>query len=115
MEQTNETDKLLDSWDDFVSGNFLKAIDVNSPEDAFVVVSVDIAEKDEKKNIRLEFQRNGKDYDFDVNKTNAKKLKELGVVNPKALISKKVFFRKALVRNPKTNQEVEGLRIYKVE
>jgi hypothetical protein len=120
MEVKMENDKQLDSWDDFLSGNFLKAADVNNQEDAYVVVDVEVATrkeagKEDKQNIRLSLERNEKESEFDLNKTNAKKLKDLGITSPKALIGKKVYFKKALVRNPKTNAEVESLRVWKIE
>lgn len=105
----------LESWDGFVSGNFLKAVDVDSENDAYVCVDVEMIDRDEKKQVRLHLQRNEKESEFDLNKTNAKRLKELGVETPKAVIGKKIYFKKVLVRNPKTNAEVESLRIHKVE
>ena len=111
-----ENEPTTDSWDGFISGNFLRAIDVQSENDAYVVVDVTLKEDPDKKiKIQLNLQRNELNSDFQLNKTNAKKLKELGIISPKALIGKKVYFRKALVRSPKTNQEVESLRIAKIE
>lgn len=104
-----------DSWDNYISGTFLKAIDVNSDQDAFICTEVAESDREGVKQIRLTLERNAKEYELDLNKTNAKKLKELGLASPKATIGKKLFFKKALVRNPKTNQEVEGLRIYRIE
>lgn len=104
----------LNSWDEFVSGNFLKAIDINSGEDAYVCVDVEQVDRDGQPQIRLHLERNEKESEFDLNKTNAKKLKELGIESPKQTIGKKLYFKKVLVRNPKTNQEVESLRIYKI-
>lgn len=107
----------LDSWDDYISGNFLKAVNVNSEEDAFVVLAVEQGTEPDGqgKRIRLHLQRNEIEYDFDLNKTNSAKLKELGSESPKTLIGKKIYFRKVLVRNPKTNMEVDGLRISKLD
>jgi len=105
----------LDNWNDFISGNFLKAIDVNSQEDAYVCVDIEQVDRDGVAQIRLHLERNEKEADFDLNKTNAKKLKDLGLASPKAVIGKKIYFKKALVRNPKTNAEVESLRIWKVD
>jgi len=113
-EEKMENDN-LDSWDNFVSGNFLKAADVNGQDDAYVCTSVEVVKRDDKENIRLQLERNEKESEFDLNKTNAKKLKELGVESPKSVIGKKIYFKKALVRNPKTGAEVESLRIYKIE
>lgn len=105
----------LDSWDDFVSGNFLKAVDVNSQADAYVCTEVEQVDRDGSPQIRLHLEREEKESVFDLNKTNAKKLKELGVTSPKSIVGKKIYFKTALVRNPKNNAEVESLRIYKVE
>ena len=106
----------LDSWDDFVSGTFLKPINVDSERDIFVVIGVELFNaEDGTSRPRLTLERNGKEFDFDLNKTNSVFLKNNGIANPKQLIGKKLNFKKALVHNPKTNQEVEGLRISKVE
>jgi len=107
----------LDNWDDFTSGSFLKAINVNSDQDAFSIKEVDEFEdlRDNTTKPRLTLIRGDKEYIFDLNKTNAARLKELGVVSPIALKGKKLYFKKALVRNPKTNMEVDGLRIAKIE
>lgn len=114
---TNETD----SWDKYLSGNFLKAINVSGENHAFVCTDVGTFERkpttpdaEVVKGIRLTLESNGQEYDFDLNKTNAKKIKDLGVAAPKDCLGKTFFFKKALVRSPKTNQEVEGLRIYKI-
>lgn len=110
IEKGNEN---LDNWDDFISGDFLKAINVDSDKDAFIVVKMEFDRESER--LRATVERNGKSYLFDVNKTNAVFLKEAGIPNPKELVGKKLYFKKALVRNPQTNKEVEGLRISKVE
>lgn len=108
----------LDSWDTFASGNFLKAINVRSEEDAFVCTNVEeTSDRDDKEKtiVRLTLERNENDFLFDLNKTNIAKIVDTGIKSPKALIGKKIYFKKALVRNPKTNKEVEGLRIWKIE
>lgn len=113
MTKDNEN---LDSWDDFISGQFLKAINVESEKDAFTCTGIDVQEQDDGRiNPVLKLERNGKEYDFGLNKTNAKNLKELGIATPRAVIGKKIYFKKALVRNPKTNTEVEGLRIFRID
>ena len=107
----------LDNWDDFTSGAFLKAINVNSEADAFLIKEIDEFEdlRDNTTKPRLTLVKGDKEFIFDLNKTNAARLKELGIVSPNALKSKKIYFKKALVRNPKTNMEVDGLRISKIE
>lgn len=106
-------DNTLDSWDKF-SSNFIKASDVSSENDAYVCIGVEQTEDDQPK-IRTTLERNEKEFTFDLNKTNINKLKELNLKSPKALIGKKIYFKKALARNPKTNLEVDSLRIYKIE
>lgn len=112
----NENDKeVLDSWDSYVSGNFLKVVNVTSDSDVFVCIAITEEEQDGVKKPRLTVERNGTSWDFDLNKTNAQKCVELGISKPKDLIGKKIFFKKALARNPTTNKEVETLRIFKIE
>jgi len=107
----------LDNWDDFTSGAFLKAINVNSEADAFTIKEVDEFEdlRDNTTKPRLTLVKGDKEFIFDLNKTNAARLKELGIASPNALKGKKLYFKKALVRDPKKNIEVEGLRIAKIE
>lgn len=113
----NENDTRLDSWDSFISGNFLKANNVIDENESFNITEISEGTDPEGKDmrVRLSLERLGNTYDFDLNKTNAVKLKELGADTPKSLIGKKIYFRKVLVRNPRTNQEVESLRIHKLE
>ena len=105
----------LDSWDDYISGNFLKAVNVENENDVFVCIDVNSIQVDDDSKVRLTLEKKEIEFLFDLNKTNAKKAKDLGIVSPKALIGKKIFFKKALVRDPKKNVEVEGLRIFKIE
>lgn len=107
----------MDNWDDYISGAFLKAVHVNSEAESFVVKDIEEFEdpRDGSKRPRLTLDKSGKEFIFDLNKTNSVKLKELGIAGPTALKGKKLYFKKALVRNPKTNAEVDGLRISKIE
>ena len=107
--------KELDSWDEYISGNFLKAINVENENDVFVCIDVNLIQVDNDLKIRLTLEKKGIEFLFDLNKTNAKKSKDLGIASPKALLGKKIYFKKALVRDPKKNVEVEGLRIFKIE
>jgi hypothetical protein len=114
------TTQELDSWDDFIGSNFLKATDVTSENVPFICVNIEIIkEKDMKGNEsirpRLMLECNKQVYEFDLNKTNSTKIKDSGIEKPRDLLGKKIFFRKVLVRNPANNKEVDGLRIWKVE
>lgn len=112
--QVNDPQKQLDSWDDYISGNFLKADNVDSESDEFECTNIIEVEEDERKRLRLSLERNENEWEFDLNKTNARKLQELGVKTPQQIVGKKIRFKKALVRNPQTNKEVDSLRISKV-
>lgn len=115
-ENENAKENGLGSWDNYVSGNFLKVVNVTSENDAFVCIAIEeVEQQDGMKKPRLTVERKGNEWDFDLNKTNAQKCVELGIVKPKDLIGKKLFFRKALARNPTTNKEVETLRIFRIE
>lgn len=111
-----QKDTELDSWDEFISGSFLKPVNVDSERDGFVVLGVDIFNADDgTSRPRITLGKNDKEFSFDLNKTNSLFLKTNGIVTPRNLIGKKFYFKKALVRNPKTNLEVESLRICRVE
>lgn len=103
------------SWDDYTS-NFLKSKDVKDENDAFVCTAVDDFDKGALPVPRLTLEH-GEDecYTFDLNRTNATFCKDNGVASPKKLIGKKLYFKKVMARNPKTNIEVESLRICKIE
>ena len=110
------TNANLDSWDGFTSGMFLKASDVNSEQDSLVCIGAEIVvdKTTQKQKIQLTLEKNGKNYKFDLNQANLKAIK-VSVPNPKAVIGKKLYFKKVLVTSPKTKTEVESLRISKVE
>jgi len=119
METQKEKQNELESWDTYVSGNFLKVVNVQSENEAFVCISMEEVESIDNgkstKKPRLQLERNGNEWDFDLNKTNATKCVELGIKKPSDLIGKKIYFRRALARNPTTNKEVDTLRIFKIE
>lgn len=105
----------INSWDSFTGSGFLKAKDVQFETDEYVVTIATVVEDRGETKLRLNLQRNGKDYEFDVNVTNAKFLESAGIKSPAMLFGKKLYFRKVPANNPKTNAQVEGLRIWKVE
>ena len=110
------TNANLDSWDGFTSGTFLKATEVKSEQDAFICIATEIVNDkiSEKPKIQLTLENNGKQYKYDLNAVNTRAVKA-AAPNPKAVIGKKIYFKKVLVNSPKTKQEVESLRIIKVE
>jgi ABC-type tungstate transport system permease subunit len=114
--QTN-MEKNTNSWDDFCGSNFLKVTNVANEKDAFVIVGVEVF-KDEKENSakpRLTLEKAGESFLFDLNVTNSNFCKNKGINSPKALVGKKMFFKKVLVNSPKTKKEVESLRVCDIE
>lgn len=102
---------LEDSWDKYTGKQWIKAEQVTSEDQPFVVLSVDVDENDRP---LLELQSGEVKGAFTVNVTNALKLKE-HISSPKQLVGKKIFFRKVAVTNPQTKKEVDSLRVQRVE
>ena len=107
-EKANEND-----WNYFLGGNFLKAEHVKGEDQEFKIVKTETITEDEKKRMRLHLESD-KEWLFDLNFTNTKFLKD-NLEKPQDVVGKKIYFRKVMVNNPKTKQEVEGLRINKLE
>ena len=99
-----------DSWDGLLS-NYLKADILESHEEILVCVGLNVSGKD----LELEIERQGKKFLFSVNVTNKVNLRNNGIAAPKDTIGKKLTFTKVKATNPSTHQEVDSLRITKVE
>ena len=107
----------IENWDNFTGSKFLKAEDVESEEHAYAVIDLNVFQDDRSKEerLRLTLERKGKEYEFDLNKTNANFIQGAGISTPRHIVAKKLYFKKVKVNNPSTGQEVDGLRICKVE
>lgn len=109
----------LDNWEGFISGTFLKAVNVSNEQEAFVCTKteefLDTREEPPTRRLKLSLESNGTKYDFDLNKTNAVFLKNNGIQAPKDIVGKKIYFNKVMAMNPQLKKEVESLRIAKVE
>jgi hypothetical protein len=106
----------LGSWGDFTGSNFLKVTSVKDENDPFVIINIEIYTDD--KNIskpRFTLDKGEESFIFDCNVTNSNFCKNSGFESPRKLIGKKIYFKKVLVNSPKTNKEVESLRICKIE
>lgn len=115
--QTNKmTNEQLEKWDSFCGSNFLKVEHVKDEKDIFVVIGIELF-TDDKGSLkpRLTLEKNEESYLFDLNVTNSNFCRNNGILNPRKLIGKKLFFKKILVISPKTKKEVESLRISKIE
>lgn len=113
----SEENNDLNSWDDYVSGKFLKSNLVKHPDERFICISVEGVDdlKDNTKRLRLIFEKDKSELLFDLNKTNAKFIKDSGIKTPRDCIGKSFYFKKVAVIDPTKKIEVEGLRIWKIE
>ncbi len=109
-----ENNKTLESWDAF-TGNYLKAEDVTSEEDAYICTKVEIGGEGVDITPVLTLEKNEVGKLFTLNKTNIKFVREQDILTPKDLVGYKFYFRKVKVNNPKTGEEVDGLRVSKIE
>jgi len=104
-----------DSWDGFID-NFLKAEHVMTwPCKAFCAFVSSSLSRDDKPQLICDLQYDGQKFKWQANITNMKKLRELGVENPKALQNCHIVFEKVRVQNPQTGKTVDSLEVVKLE
>lgn len=100
---------------DGLTSNYLKGSDLKKDVDVFTCTDVNIEEMQDGKNVLvMDINYNGNEKLFSCNKTNTNKLKEF-VDTPKDLIGKQIHVKKVLVTNPQSKEEVESIRVTKVE
>lgn len=104
----------LDTWDDF-AGDFIKADLVQKYPALFVVKDVKANLEDGRPKLLCQIEYNGREWIFDLNKTNQNFVRNSGVKSPKALIGKKLTMAVIKVRNPTTGNLVNSLVIDKIE
>lgn len=114
-EKAKERKDARDSWDKYTCGDFLKAENIKSPDDPYVCVDVyEVEEEEGDERLRIELERNKIKYLLDLNKTNAKKLEELGLKSPKEIVGKMIYFITPLGWNPSDKKEQPVVRISKI-
>ena len=96
-------------------GSFLKAANVLNDTEQFEVTDIAEVKEDDRTALRVSLKKGEAEFDFDLNQTNIKFLVSKGYVEAESIKGHKLCFKKVLVRNPKTNMEVEGLRICDVQ
>jgi len=110
-----ETQPNLDSWDDFL-GKFIKAEMVKTWPALFIPLSVrGNFDADDNSHVIYTGEFEHKKKDWEPNKTNIEILRNLGLPSPKALIGKKVYFKKVMNYNPTLKKKVPSFEIDKVE
>ena len=103
----------LNSWDGFLGSAFLSVEDVKSEQDAFVCIGTEMDTENNRPMLILEHNEIKQKYSLNV--TNSNFVKDAGINSPKALIGKKIFFRKSMAFSPSAKKDVPTLRIVKIE
>lgn len=112
---TNNEQPNLESWDDF-SGKFVKAEFIKTWPALFIPISVR-ANFDDEENPHIIYtgEIEKKKKDWEPNNTNKEILRSLGLPSPKALIGKKVYFKKVMNFNPTIKKRVPSIEIDRIE
>lgn len=103
----------IENWDDF-AGDWLKADFIKTFPAQVVVIGVETAFDDNKARLMAIVEYNGREFKFDLNKTNQAEVRKV-CNSPKALVGKKLILEKVKQRNPSTNSLVDSLLISKIE
>ncbi len=104
-----------DNWTAFGS-EYLKAIEVVSKDDEYVIVGVESKAEEGKGNVlHLNLERGELKKLFGCNKTNLHAIQEECPEGPKQAIGRIITFNKVQVTNPTTKQIVDGLRLQFVQ
>ena len=114
--KTQVVEASVDSWSGLLMEEFLNAKHFEGKETKFRVLDSRIVSEGEnaKPKVSLTLEKDGAKYRFDLNITNAKFVRDVDLT-PSGLSGKDLTIKKVNVMNPTTQQEVEGLRICKIE
>ena len=114
--KTQVVEASVDSWSGLLMEEFLNAKHFEGKETKFRVLDSRIVSEGEnaKPKVSLTLEKDGSKYRFDLNITNAKFVRDVDL-SPSGLPGKDLTIKKVNVMNPTTQQEVEGLRICKIE
>ena len=104
------TETSAESWDGLLK-NYLKANNLKENVESFACIGVSV----ESEGLNLELERGEEKFVFGMNVTNMVFLKNNGITAPKEVIGKKITFEKVKAYNPTLKQEVDSLRIIRVE
>ena len=110
-----ETQPNLDGWDDFL-GNFFKAEMVKTwPALTIVTYVVGKFDEEDKAHIIYDLTYNNRKYKWEPNKSNIEIMRKLGVVSPRGLVGRKVYFKQVMNFNPTIKKKVPSVEIEKIE
>ena len=107
-----QMDTSLDSWEG-IADSYLKATDLEGGNGEFIITEVEIFKDDLSTKIKLSVIVNDKPFKFLLNITNTKFVKSK-VDSPNDLKGKTLKWEKIRVRNPQTQQMVDGISVIDV-
>ena len=108
---TNNEQTSLDSWDDF-TGNWIKAEHFKKfPDDTFVAYVKPDVDKDGNGILVLDLQYAGRKWKKQLNKTDIRTLKGLGIKNPRELANKSITWEKVKVYDPSKKKHVDSISV----
>lgn len=111
----NKNKPRFDQWTDF-AGKFLKAEFVDSFPLTLVCIAVDgNFDNEGDAHLFLDVEYKSKKWKWELNKTNQKIARNLGIQKPMDFVGKKITYNKIKVFNPGTKQQVDSLSISKIE
>ena len=111
VDDTNQKD--LDNWDGIVK-NYLKAENLTEKTGEFVVEDIRVIVIEDKKRLEIETTIDDVKYIYAPNWTATKFIKEK-VTTPKEILGKVLVYEKIKVRNPSTQQMVDGISLIDVK
>ena len=100
----------IESWDGLLT-NYVKASNLEGQTDIFVCTGVMV----EAEKMSLNIEKAEEKFVFGLNTTNKVFLKNNGIAKPKDVIGKKLTLEKVKAFNPTLKQEVNSLRVIKIE
>ena len=108
---TEQKAPVNDSWDEYVD-SWLKATDFKKfPDVVFVAYVNPCTNKDGKNIVVLDVQYNGRKFKKQLNITDIRRLRELGINKPSELDSCNLEFEKVKVFDPSKQQQVDSISV----
>ena len=108
---TDQEKPSMDNWDNYVD-TWLKAIHFKKfPDEVYVTGVKSDLNQDDKAIILLDVQYDGKKFKKQLNTTDIRKLKELGITKPSDLKLKGLIFEKVRVYDPSQRKQVDSISV----
>lgn len=104
-----------DQWTDF-AGKYLKANMIEKWPSKHAILNIEAHyDDDDEAHLLIQVEALNKKWKIELNKTNQKILKDLGIKAPKELIGKVITFEKIKTMNPSTKERVDSFSVLSIE